>query len=283
MPSADSTTLISTSSGSECRACLRAFTTASAPLANTARTSPFTPFTSSRFPAASLPCQLKSWAVSAATAPTHSAVVSRTVRMAAPLLMRVEAIGVLVLPAVQLRVLTRVSRRVLRRIVRGVFGCVLRGVACGVSGHAARIPVNARIRVGVVIFVVVVVVLVVFVLPIDPIPHLLGTAHLDVALERLQLHARAPRTDLEGLAMLPRRVGERERKAGIDIAIRRRGGYGDVGAFGNGDCNVPVVRPEAVRSAILHGPLVDHVSIDRPGIDAGRLDSRHRHVAVRGF
>src|SRR6267378_2504118 len=244
MPSADSTTSIFTSSGSERRECFRAFTTASAPLANTARTSPFTPFTSSRFPAARRPCQLKSWAVSAATAPTHSAVVSRTVRIAAPLLMRVQAVGALVLPAVQLRVLTRVSRCVLRCILRGVFRCVRRRVACGVCDHAAQIPAEARIRVGVVILVVVVVVvvLVVLVLAIDPIAQLQRTAHLDVALERLQLHARAPRADLEGLAMLPRRVGEWERKAGIDIAIRRRSGYGDVGAFGNGDCNVPVVR-----------------------------------------
>src|SRR5947208_3685702 len=201
MPASDSTTLISTSSGSERRACLRAFTPASAPLASTARTSPFTPFTSSRFPAAIRPCQLKSWAVSAATAPMQSAVVSRTVRIAAPLLMRVQAVGVLVLPAVHLRILTRVSRCVLRRILRGVFWCVRRGVACGVCGHAAQSPAEARIRVGVVILVVVVVVvvLVVFVLPIDPIVQLLGTAQLDVALERFQLHARAPRTDLERL------------------------------------------------------------------------------------
>src|SRR6266550_3492952 len=249
MPASDSTTLISTSSGSERRACLRAFTTASAPLASTARTSPFTPFTSSRFPAAIRPCQLKSWAVSAATAPMQSAVVSRTVRIAAPLLMRVQAVGVLVLPAVHLRVLTR------------VFGCVLRGVACGVCGHAAQIPAEARIRVGVVILVVVVVVvvvlvLVVSVLAIDPIPQLLGTAHFDVALERLQLHARAPRADLERLAMLPCRARERERKAGIDVAVRRRRSHGDVGALGYGDRDVPVVRPEAVGSAILDGPLV---------------------------
>src|SRR5467141_2093690 len=245
MPVGDSTTSIFTSSGSERRECFRAFTTASAPLASTARTSPFTPFTSSRFPAASRPCQLKSWAVSAATAPTHSAVVSRTVRIAAPLLMRVQAVGVLVLPAVQLRVLTRVSRRVLRCILRGVFRCVRRRVACGVCGHAGQIPGEARIPVGVVILVVVV--LVVFVLAIDPIPHLLGTAHVDISLERLQLHARAPRSDLEGLAMLPRRVGEWERKAGVDIAIRRRGGHGDVGALGYGDRYVAVVRPETVR------------------------------------
>src|SRR6266480_4393308 len=256
MPASDSTTLISTSSGSERRACLRAFTTASAPLASTARTSPFTPFTSSRFPAAIRPCQLKSWAVSAATAPVQSAVVSRTVRIAAPVLMRVQAVGVLVLPAVHLRVLTRVSRCVLRRILRGVFGCVRRGVACGVCGHAAQIPAEARIRVGVVILVVVVVVvvvvvLVVFVLAIDPIPQLLGTAHFDVALERLQLHARAPRADLERLAMLPCRARERERKAGIDVAVRRRRSHGDVGALGYGDRDVPVVRPEAVGSAIL--------------------------------
>src|SRR6267378_2468664 len=208
MPSGDSTTSILTSSGSERRECFLAFTTASAPLANTARTSPFTPFTSSRFPAASRPCQLKSWAVSAATAPTHSAVVSRTVRIAAPLLMRVQAVGIFVLPAVQLRVLTRVSRRVLRCILRGVFRCVRRRVACGVCGHAGQIPGEARIPVGVVILVivvvVVVVVLVVLVLAIDPILHLLGTAHVDISLERLQLHARAPRSDLEGLAMLPR-------------------------------------------------------------------------------
>src|SRR6266481_105406 len=191
MPSSDSTTLISTSSGSERRACLRAFTTASAPLASTARTSPFTPFTSSRFPAARRPCQLKSWAVSAATAPTHSAVVSRTVRIAAPLLMRVQAVGILVLPAVHLRVLTRVSR------------CIRCGVFGGVPGNAARIEAEARVQ----IVVVVVLILVVFVLAIDPIPHLLGTAHVDIPLERLQLHARAPRSDLEGLAMLPRRVG----------------------------------------------------------------------------
>src|SRR5258706_5653647 len=189
MPSGDSTTSIFTSSGSERRECFRAFTTASPPLASTARTSPFTPFTSSRFPAARRPCQLKSWAVSAATAPTHSALVSRTVRISAPLLMRVQTVGGLVLPAVQLRVLTRVSRCVLRRILRGVFGCVRRGVACGVCAHAARIPADARVRVGVVILVVVVVVvvLIVVVLALDPVAHLLRPAQLDVALERFQL------------------------------------------------------------------------------------------------
>src|SRR5258708_37246612 len=182
MPAGDSTTSILTSSGSERRECCGAVTTAWARLASTARTSPFTPFTSSRFPAARRPCQLKSWAVSAATAPTHSAVVSRTVRIAAPLLMRVQAVGALVLPAVQLRVLTRVARCVLRCILRGVFGCVRRGVACGVCGHAARIPAEARIRVVVVVLVIFIMILV---LPIDPIPHLLGTAHPDVTLERL--------------------------------------------------------------------------------------------------
>src|SRR5947207_12253428 len=190
MPSGDSTTSIFTSSGSERRECFRAFTTASPPLASTARTSPFTPFTSSRFPTARRPCQLKSWAVSAATAPTHSAVVSRAVRIAAPLLMRVQTVGGLVLPAVQLRVLTRVSRCVLRRILRGVFGCERRGVACGVCAHAARIPADARIRVGVVILVavvvvvVVVVVLMVVVLAVDPVAQLQRPAQLDVALER---------------------------------------------------------------------------------------------------
>src|SRR5438093_2590786 len=264
MPASDSTTLISTSSGSERRACLRAFTPASAPLASTARTSPFTPFTSSRFPAAIRPCQLKSWAVSAATAPTHSAVVSRTVRIAAPLLMRVQAVGVLVLPAVHLRVLTRVSRCVLRGILRRVLGGIRCGVFGGVPGNAARIEAEARVR----IVVVVVLILVVFVLAIDPIPHLLGTAHVDVPLERLQLHARAPGADLERLAVLSCRAGEGERKGGIDVAIRRRGSHGDVGALRYGDRNVPVVRREAVRSAILDRPLVDHVAVDRPGIDA---------------
>src|SRR6266436_1758155 len=201
MPASDSTTLISTSSGSERRACFRALTTASAPLASTARTSPFTPFTSSRFPAASRPCQLKSWAVSAATAPTHSTVVSRTVRIGAPLLMRVQAVGVLVLPAVHLRVLTRVSRCVLRGILRRVLGCIRCGVFGGVPGNAARIEAEARVQ------IVVVVVLIVFVLAIDPIPHLLGTAHVDIPLERLQLHARAPGADLERLTMLPTRIG----------------------------------------------------------------------------
>src|SRR5258708_3896576 len=191
MPAGDSTTSILPSSGSERRECCGAVTTAWARLASTARTSPFTPFTSSRFPAARRPCQLKSWAVSAGTAPTHSAVVSRTVRIAAPLLMRVQAVGALVLPAVQLRVLTRVSRRVLRCILRGVFRCVRRRVACGVCGHAGQIPGEARVPVGVVILVivvvVVVVVLVVFVFAIDPIPHLLGTAHVDISLERQRL------------------------------------------------------------------------------------------------
>src|SRR6266536_4537748 len=196
MPSGDSTTSIFTSSGSERRECFRAFTTASPPLASTARTSPFTPFTSSRFPAARRPCQLKSWAVSAATAPTHSAVVSRTVRIAAPLLMRVQTVGGLVLPAVHLRVLTRVSR------------CVRRGVARGVCAHAARIPADARVRVRVVILVVVVVVLIVFVLAVDPVAELLRPAQLDVPLERFQLHPRAPRADLERLAMLARRAGD---------------------------------------------------------------------------
>src|SRR5260370_24166333 len=226
MPSGDSTTSILTSSGSERRECFRAFTTASAPLANTARTSPFTPFTSSRFPAARRPCQLKSWAVSAATAPTHSAVVSRTVRIAAPLLMRVQTVVGLVLPAVHLRVLTRVSRCVLRRILRGVSGCVRRGVACGVRAHAARIPAEARIR---VVVVVVVMFMMILVLPIDPLPHLLGTAHPDVTLERLQLHACAPRADLERLAMLPGRAGEREGKARLNLAVRRRSSHAHVG------------------------------------------------------
>src|SRR6266511_370302 len=119
-----------------------------------------------------------------------------------------------------------------------------------------------EVEVEVGIMVVVVLVLIMLVLAIDSIPQLLGTAHLDVALERLQLHARAARADLERLAMLPGRAGERERKAGIDVAIRRRSSHGDVGALRYGDRDVPVVRPEAVGSAILDGPLVEHVSVD---------------------
>ena len=83
--------------------------------------------------------------------------------------------------------------------------------------------------------------------------------------------------------MLPCRARERERKAGIDVAVRRRRSHGDVGALGYGDRDVPVVRPEAVGSAILDGPLVDHVTVDRPGVDTRRLDSRHHHAAIRGF
>src|SRR6266699_1674772 len=273
MPSGDSTTSIFTSSGSERRECFRAFTTASLPLASTARTSPFTPFTSSRLPAARRPCQLKSWAVSAATAPTHSAVVSRTVRISAPLLMRVQTVGGLVLPAVQPRVLTRVSRCVLRRILRGVFGCERRGVACGVRAHAARIPAGARVRVGVVILVavvvVVVVVLIVFVLAVDPVAHLLRPAQLDVALERFQLHARAPRADLERLAMLARRAGHHgEREAGVDVAIRGSGSDRHVRALGHGHRDVAVVRSQAVGAAVSDRALVQYVTIDRAGVDA---------------
>src|SRR5712664_2686001 len=234
MPSSVSTTSIFTSSGSERRACFRAFTTASAPLATTARTSPFTPFTSSRLPAASRPCQLKSCAVALVSAPRDSALAIKTVRIESPRLVlsrTLPLVGVRVCPTVGPRVLACVSGRVLRGILRRVLGCVCCCVSRCVRGHAAQVEVPA----GVGIAVVLVFVLVVFVLAIDPIPQLLGTAELDIPLERLQLHARARRADLERLAMLPRRARERERKARIDLAVRGRRSHSDVGAIRDGD------------------------------------------------
>src|SRR5712664_3331357 len=183
MPSSVSTTSIFTSSGSERRACFRAFTTASAPLASTARTSPFTPFTSSRLPAASRPCQLKSCAVALVSAPRDSALAIKTVRIESPRLVLCRT-----LPLVGVRVCPTVGPRVL--------GCVCCCVSRCVRGDAAKGEVQA----GIGIAVVLVFVLVVFVLAIDPIPQLLGTAQVDIPLERLQLHTRAARADLEGLA-----------------------------------------------------------------------------------
>src|SRR5882762_11536445 len=281
IPASDSTTLISTSSGSERRACLRALTTASAPLASTARTSPFTPFTSSRFPAAIRPCQLNSCAPAVASATQHSTATVSRVRMVILRSVR-GSVGRRRRVAVRATIGTRVRARVQGSVRLRVLRRILVRVARGVRRDIVHVEMKAEARVAVVV-VVIVVFIVILVFAIDPLPHLLGTAHVDVALERLELHARAPGADLERLAMLPRRVGERERKAGIDIAIRRRSSHSDVGALGYGDRDVPVVRREAVRSAILDGPLVDHVSVDRPGIDTRRLDSRHHHVAVRGF
>src|SRR6266478_4872033 len=179
MPSSDSTTLISTSSGSERRECLRAFTTASAPLASTARTSPFTPFTSSRFPAAIRPCQLKSCAPAVASATQHSTATVSRVRMVILRSVR-GSVGrrrrVAVRATIGTRVLVRVARRVGRDIV--------------------HLEMKAEARV-VVVVIVIVIFIVILVFAIDPLPHLLGTAHVDVALERLELHACAPGADLE--------------------------------------------------------------------------------------
>src|SRR6266404_1841154 len=148
MPSSDSTTLISTSSGSERRAC---------------------------FPAASRPCQLKSWACALATVATHSsAAISRLRTWTSEPERREKAsiirlVDILELPAVGPRILARGSGRVLRGILRRILGCIRGGVFDGVRGHAAGIEAEARVRIGV--FVVVAIVLVMFVLPIDPILH----------------------------------------------------------------------------------------------------------------
>src|SRR2546422_3662303 len=132
-------------------------------------------------------------------APAASALTIKKVRMESPELVLILVL-IPVLVRVHARVLPRISGRVLRGILRCVLGCVVCRVSRCVRGHAAKVEVPA----GVGIVVVLVFVLVVLVLAIDPIPQLLGTAHVDIPLERLQLHAGASRADLERLAMLPR-------------------------------------------------------------------------------
>src|SRR5213596_468871 len=262
MPSSDSTTLISTSSGSERRACFRAFTTASAPLARTARTSPLTPFTSRRFPWAIRPCQLKSCAVAVANAARHSATAVMMVRI-----MILRSVRGRVGTAICLLVGTSIHARVCPSVPRSIRLRVLRGVRFRVaSGIAPRAPVEmeteARIAVAVAVVVVVEVIVVVVVVLVlfDPLPHLLRATQLDVSLERLQLHPRAPGADLERLAMLARGIGHGKRETRVDVAIRRRHRDGDIGALRDGHRDVPVVRSKAVRPAIGDRPLVDDVA-----------------------
>src|SRR5213075_3400033 len=108
-------------------------------------------------------------------------------------------VRLLVLATVHLRVLARVARGVLRSVLRRILRGIARRVPNCVRAHTA--PIKAEAGIGVAILVVVAFLM--LVLPaIDLLTQLRGAAQLDVALERLQLHPRAPRADLERLAVL---------------------------------------------------------------------------------
>src|SRR5262245_14043233 len=102
----------------------------------------------------------------------------------------------------------RVPARVQRSVFPGVFGSVGlrilgRIVPSGVGPRVIHVVVKSEAGIAIA-FIVVVVLMLVVLLALHPVAHLLGTPHLDVALEGLQLHARAARADLERFAMLAR-------------------------------------------------------------------------------
>src|SRR6266511_2589031 len=240
MPSSDSMTSIFTSSGSERRECFRAFTTASLPLASTARTSPFTPFTSSRFPAASLPCQLKSWACILTAAATDSSAVIKELRINSSTWGHASTFG-----CRSGRTAARIGSvflRVLRSVIRGV---IQRIADRGRDGRAVEMEVEIEVGVVVIVIVVVAVLLglpLILVVPGHLDLHFTGATQLDVAIERLHLEPcrrGAPANpECEAVLAGTHRV---HREARVEIAVECRDRTGDARTRRNHHCHVPVM------------------------------------------
>src|SRR5690242_10515619 len=112
--------------------------------------------------------------------------------------------------------------------------------------------------------------------------HLPGAAESDVAVERFQLDPRAARADGEIKPMLGLPL-ELHREAGAEVPVERRYRHGDARLFGHGYAQATVVRREAIAPAVLDGPVVDDLPVDRSGVGVRGLDLGHRDVAVHGL
>src|SRR5690348_16601369 len=106
-----------------------------------------------------------------------------------------------------------------------------------------------------------------------------GAQQLDVAVERFQFDPRAARAYGEVEAVF-RLVLERDREAGLELAVEGRDRHRGARLFGQGDGDVAVVGREPVVAAFLHAAVVLDVPVHRIGVHVGGVDAGHVDPAV---
>src|ERR1043166_3614645 len=125
--------------------------------------------------------------------------------------------------------------------------------------------------------------LVLFVVTLVVMLHQLpGTAEVDIAVERFELEPGAPRADGEVEPVLALSV-ELHGEARAEIAVERRDRHRQARLLGDRHPQVAVVCREPIAAAILDGPVVGDIAVDRVGFGVRGLDLHEGDVAVHGF